>query len=44
MLLAALGNVPTDTSELQVVDLPPALDASLVTQTLDAAQEVADAR
>ncbi len=44
MLLAALGNVPTDTSELQVVDLPPAVDARLVTQTLDAVQEVSDAR
>lgn len=44
MLLAALGNVPTDTSELQVVDLPPALDARLLTQTLDATPEVHDAR
>ncbi|MGM1028475.1 MAG: quaternary amine ABC transporter ATP-binding protein [Actinomycetota bacterium] len=44
LLLAALGNVSTDTSELQVIDLPPALDAHLVTQTLDAAQEVSDAR
>ena len=43
MLLAALGNVSTDTSELNVVDLPPAVDASLVTQTLDAT-EVPDAR
>lgn len=44
LLLAALGNVSTDTSELNVIDLPPAVDAQLVTQTLDATQEVSDAR
>jgi glycine betaine/proline transport system ATP-binding protein len=50
MLLAALGNVPTETSEMAIVDLPPALDPALVAQTLDDArarfdaQEVPDAR
>jgi glycine betaine/proline transport system ATP-binding protein len=44
MLLAALGNVPTDTSELAIVDLPPAVDPRLVAQTLDDTQEVSDAR
>lgn len=44
MLLAALGNVPADTSELAIVDLPPAIDPHLVTQTLDDTQEVSDAR
>lgn len=43
LLLAALGNVSTDTAEFAVVDIPPALDPHLVTQTLDAA-EVPDAR
>ncbi|WP_413316548.1 glycine betaine/L-proline ABC transporter ATP-binding protein [Agrococcus sp. 1P02AA] len=42
LLLAALGNVTTTTSELNIVDLPPAVDSSLVTQTLDAT-EVRDA-
>ncbi|SDS40525.1 quaternary amine ABC transporter ATP-binding protein [Agrococcus carbonis] len=43
LLLAALGNVSTDTSEFAVVDMPPAIDPLLVTQTLDAT-EVPDAR
>ncbi|WP_072312984.1 quaternary amine ABC transporter ATP-binding protein [Agrococcus sp. Marseille-P2731] len=43
LLLAALGNVSTNTSELNVIDLPPAVDSALVTQTLDAT-EVRDAR
>lgn len=43
MLLAALGNVPTDTSELAIVDLPPAVDPQVLQQTLEA-QEVPDAR
>ncbi|GEK81197.1 quaternary amine ABC transporter ATP-binding protein [Agrococcus baldri] len=43
LLLAALGNVSTDTSEFNIVDIPPALDPQLVTQTLDAT-EVPDVR
>jgi glycine betaine/proline transport system ATP-binding protein len=38
LLLAALGNVSTDTSEFAVVDMPPAIDPLLVTQTLDATE------
>ncbi|WP_405217109.1 glycine betaine/L-proline ABC transporter ATP-binding protein [Agrococcus sp. Ld7] len=43
LLLAALGNVSTDTSEFNVIDIPPAIDPLLVTQTLDAT-EVPDVR
>ncbi|WP_347757579.1 glycine betaine/L-proline ABC transporter ATP-binding protein [Agrococcus sp. ProA11] len=43
LLLAALGNVSTDTSEFTVIDIPPAIDPQLVTQTLDAT-EVPDVR
>jgi glycine betaine/proline transport system ATP-binding protein len=42
MLLAALGNVSSDTAEMAIVDLPPALDPALVTQTLDASQAAHD--
>ncbi|WP_342384214.1 quaternary amine ABC transporter ATP-binding protein [Agrococcus sp. KRD186] len=43
LLLAALGNVSTDTAEFSIVDIPPAMDPQLVTQTLDDT-EVSDVR
>ena len=43
LLLAALGNVSTDTAEFNIVDIPPAMDPLFVTQTL-ADTEVSDVR